>query len=266
VCRHFFFRHGAPRTIVADNGTNLTANQLNSYLFQALGSRVRNITAYHPQANGMVERFNKPICDFLSAFCTDQDNADWDQRLDAVIHALNTSVSSSTGFTPYFLVHGREAQRPIDQRLPSKWLRRFNGKKGPIWTEYAAQLLETLHRANEVASSNIDKAQSLYNAPRAFHRAIAENCPITPRTAIKYRCPFEPGDWILVYTPVVTKSPTIDASVRKLAKFWTGPFQIVRQINEVTYLVRMKDKDVPIHLERLKRFHDRATLYDEPYM
>ena len=279
VCRHFFFRHGAPKSIFADNGTNITANQLNSYLFQALGSRVRNVTAYHPQANGMVERFNKPICDFLAAFCTDQDNADWDQRLDAVIHALNTSVSASTGFTPYFLVHGREAKRPIDQRLPTRWLQRFSGPKGPIWSTYAQQLLDTLHAAHKVAESNIDKAQSLYNAPRAFHQIISDNVPVTPRTARKFRRPFEPDDWVLVYVPVIPKPNPSDISsrklaeshlqslsARKLAKFWTGPFQVIRQINPVTYLIRQKLKDVPIHLSRLKRFHDRRTLYHEPFL
>ena len=130
-----------------------------------------------------------------------------------------------------------------------------------------------------MAESNIDKAQSLYNAPRAFHQIISDNVPVTPRTARKFRRPFEPDDWVLVYVPVIPKPNPSDISARKLAeshlktlsdrklaKFWTSPFQVIRQINPVTYLIRQKLKDVPIHLSRLKRFHDRRTLYHEPFL
>lgn len=258
---HFYFRHGAPRTIVADNGTNLTANRLNSYLFDAMGSRVRNVTAYHPQANGMVERVNKPICDILATFCTDEDGANWPEHLDAVIHVLNTSVHSTTGYTPFFLVHGREANRVIDHRLPRAWDARFPGK---TWTDYALNLRRTLAVAERVASQNTDQVQSLYNAPRAFHRTQSGLQSVTPRVASKYSTPFAPGDWILVFTPVIGATNK-DLSVRKLAKFWRGPFQIVHAISEVIYMVSMKGKEVPIHLSRLKRFFGRSATDTEPF-
>ena len=261
MIQHFYFRHGAPKTILADNGSNLTANQLNSYLFEAMGSRVRNVSAYHPQANGMVERFNKPICDMLAAFCTGNDGADWHHHLDAVIHSLNTSVCKSTGFTPFFLVHGREARRVIDQRLPSTWGTRFKTK---TWTDYASGLLSTLHKSQEMASQRIDQVQSLYNAPKVFHQTQAGAQTVQPRYAAKYLKPFVAGDWVLLFNPVITATPK-DLLVKKLAKYWRGPFQVIRAISEVMYVVLIRGKEVSVHLSRIKAFHQREPHSRQPY-
>jgi hypothetical protein len=134
MIHHFYLRHGAPAQILADNGSNLTVNELNSQLFLELGSAIRNTTAYHPRANGQVERVNQPICDYLSRYCNEFEQGDWDQFLDATIHVINTSVSSVTGYTPYFLTHGFECRRVIDHRLPSVNLRK------QTYQEYAARL------------------------------------------------------------------------------------------------------------------------------
>ena len=261
MVRHFYFRHGAPRAILADNGSNLTANKLNSYLFQALGSRVRNVTAYHPQANGMVERVNKPICDILSTFCTDGNGSDWAQHLDAVIHVLNTSVHSVTGYTPFFLVHGREANRVIDHRLPRAWDVRFQNRS---WTEYAVGLLRTLEVAGILASQRIDRAHSLYNAPKVFHDTVATDRPVQPRSAAKYLKPFQAGDWVLLFTPVMASSVK-HLQVKKLARFWRGPFQILKAVSDTVYLVLVNSNEIPVHLSRLKRYHARSPLSRAPF-
>ena len=46
---------------------------------------------------------------------TTRENAfDWENQIRKVCMAYNTSVYSSTGFTPFFLMFGRQAKLPID--------------------------------------------------------------------------------------------------------------------------------------------------------
>jgi len=39
---------------------------------------------------------------------------DWDEKLPSVAFAYRTSVHESTGFTPFYLMYGREASLPAD--------------------------------------------------------------------------------------------------------------------------------------------------------
>lgn len=56
--RHWISRFGCPRIIISDQGT-----QFKSSLFKALtnldGAKRIRITAYHPQSNGLVERWHR---------------------------------------------------------------------------------------------------------------------------------------------------------------------------------------------------------------
>lgn len=61
---------------------------------------------YTPQVN-LVERYNKTIVTCLSMFVED-DHRSWDIHIPKIQFAINNSVNESTGFTPSFLVYGRE--------------------------------------------------------------------------------------------------------------------------------------------------------------
>ncbi|UYV80763.1 hypothetical protein LAZ67_19001657 [Cordylochernes scorpioides] len=67
------------------------------------------LTAYHPQTNGLTERFNKTLGDMLSMY-TGVEQKDWDQVLPYVTFAYNTAKQEATGYTPFFLDHAREAE------------------------------------------------------------------------------------------------------------------------------------------------------------
>jgi len=259
MIHHFYLRHGAPSQILADNGSNLTVNELNSQLFLELGSSIRNTTAYHPRANGQVERVNQPICDYLSRFCNDFEQGDWDQFLDATIHVINTSVSSVTGYTPYFLTHGFECRRVIDHRLPTVNLKKQS------YQEYAARLQRSLIHAQVVARENIDKAHSLYNQPRAVHKIVNTFQRAQETDRNRQVRVFKTGDWAMVYQPQVNKRKGDEVKVRKLIKHWRGPYQIVYRSNELTYMVRINNKTVPININRLKPYISRKVSDIEPY-
>ncbi|GFU89288.1 transposon Ty3-I Gag-Pol polyprotein [Trichonephila clavipes] len=77
----------------------------------------RFTTAYHPQTNGLTERFNKTLADMLSMY-VDVEQKNWDEILPFVTFAYNTAKQETTGFTPFYLLHGREAETTLDTMLP----------------------------------------------------------------------------------------------------------------------------------------------------
>jgi transposase InsO family protein len=68
---------------------------------------------YHPQCDGLAERFNKTLVDMLSTSAKCHPEY-WEEYLRPICFAYNTSVQSSTGYTPFFLMYGREARLPVD--------------------------------------------------------------------------------------------------------------------------------------------------------
>ncbi|UYV77521.1 K02A2.6-like, partial [Cordylochernes scorpioides] len=109
-------KHGAPRELITDRGRNFTSSTISDLNNQCRITH-RKTTAYHPQTNGLTERLNKTIADMLSMY-VDVNQKDWDRILPFVTFAYKIAKQESTGFTPFFLVHGREAETPLDVPFP----------------------------------------------------------------------------------------------------------------------------------------------------
>ena len=81
-------------------------NQISLCLFSLTKTKHRISSAYHPQTNGLVERFNATLqCSLIKLVNDNQ--TDWDAHLDGVLFAYRTSVHKSTGYTPFEIMFGR---------------------------------------------------------------------------------------------------------------------------------------------------------------
>ena len=58
-------RYGAPRTFLTDRGTNFLS-KLISELCDMINTKKINTTPYHPECDGMLERFNGALVKTLS--------------------------------------------------------------------------------------------------------------------------------------------------------------------------------------------------------
>ncbi|GFY37547.1 transposon Ty3-I Gag-Pol polyprotein [Trichonephila inaurata madagascariensis] len=63
--------------------------------------------------NGLTERFKKTLADMLAMY-VDVEQKTWDRILPFVTFAYNTARQDTTGFTPFCLTFGREAETTLD--------------------------------------------------------------------------------------------------------------------------------------------------------
>ena len=105
-------RHGVPKKVQSDQGREFV-NSLNDQLFKLTGVKHIISTAYHPQTNGLDERFNQTLQRSLLKL-VHEDESKWDRYLDSVLFAYRTSKQASTKYSPFYLMYGREPRLPID--------------------------------------------------------------------------------------------------------------------------------------------------------
>ncbi|UYV83583.1 hypothetical protein LAZ67_23001537 [Cordylochernes scorpioides] len=116
ILEEVILKHGAPREIITDRGRAFMSQMVKEVTSRCKISHLFT-TAYHPQTNGLTERLNKTLGDMLSMY-VDAEQRDCDSVLPYVIFAYNMAQQGSTRFSPFFLVHGREAETLLDVLLP----------------------------------------------------------------------------------------------------------------------------------------------------
>ena len=105
-------RHGCPKIIMSDRGTHFR-NKLVDELCRKFEIKHKLLSPYHPQTNGLVERFNRTLCEAL-AKVSEKENQ-WDEHIEQVLFAYRTTKHSTTKRTPFLMTYGREAILPIDE-------------------------------------------------------------------------------------------------------------------------------------------------------
>lgn len=108
-------RHGVPAELLSDRGAAFLSKLLNE-VYQLMGMRKINTTAYHSQLDGLVEQFNRTLTNML-AKTVQRHGADWDERLPYVLYAYRASLQESTRESPFFLLYGRDPKLPTEAVL-----------------------------------------------------------------------------------------------------------------------------------------------------
>jgi Integrase core domain len=98
--------YGPPLVLLTDNGTQFVSKFFKT-MCKVLGVRQVFTTAYHPSTNGQCERFNRTALEAIIHYVSaNQDN--WDELVHITTYAYNTTVHSSTGYTPFELTFGHD--------------------------------------------------------------------------------------------------------------------------------------------------------------
>ena len=71
---------------------------------------------YHLQTSGQCERFNSTVINMLGTLPKEK-KSEWKNHIGTLVHAYNCTRNSATGFSPYFLMYGRQPHLPVDVAL-----------------------------------------------------------------------------------------------------------------------------------------------------
>ena len=154
--------------------------------------------------------------------------------------AYNTSVHATTGFTPFYLMFGRQARIPVDLMYDTAQ------PENVSYGEYATKLQELLTKAYKLARELLAEKQErqteLYN--KKIHGEQ-----------------HEVGILVWLLNPQVPRGKS-----KKLHKWWTGPFKVVKRLSEVTYRiqhVKNRAKRLVVHFDRLKKCDPNVRLNEQ---
>ncbi|CAN8070204.1 unnamed protein product [Agarophyton chilense] len=102
---NWVYPYGTPLYLLTDNSSNLASKFLEA-VCNLFGIKHYFTTAYHPQTNGQVERFNHTLVSRLRHY-TEEHQTGWDELVQPLTYSYNLQVHRSTQTTPFDLVLSR---------------------------------------------------------------------------------------------------------------------------------------------------------------
>ena len=154
--RHWLSVFGVPRAIVSDRDSRFTSRFWED-LWAGWRTELKRSTAFHPQTDGSTERANRVLIEALRAYVNEQHD-DWATLLPQLQRATNASVCASTGFSPDYMMFGREMQSGLDADLEADGVAARGIYPG------AQRIHERRAAAEEKARELIEKAQAKQRA------------------------------------------------------------------------------------------------------
>lgn len=109
-------RFGCALRITTDQGRQFESAPFKSFMRKFGITRLR-ITAYHPQANGQVERWHRTVKTALMARDT---TTEWAEELPTVLLGLRTTLGADNNLSPALMTYGATLRWPADFFVPSK--------------------------------------------------------------------------------------------------------------------------------------------------
>ena len=192
---------------------------------------------YSPSANGVCERFHR----WLNAAMTiiwKKKALDWDDYLPPIAFAYRASTNESTGYSPYYLVHGHDPILPLDALL--------NIEDTPSSVPQ-----------EEIVSATVQRLKDAFRAAREQqYRAYLKNYEMTQN---KVKPEFKKDDWIIIYKRSA-KEARLDITgdkrtlPRKWTNQWVGPGRFIREISNTEAEVNVYGERLVIGYSRLARY------------
>lgn len=138
---------------------------------------------------------------------------DWDEGVHLVLFASREAVQESLGFSPFELLFGRTVRGPL-KVLKEEWLQ---DEPSINLLDYVSDMRQRVHEACEIARTNLKGAQTRI---KSWYDKKAKDRQ------------FKVGDKVLVLLPIPNQP---------LQAWYSGPYVIIKKVNEVDYVVDTPD-------------------------
>lgn len=229
VLNHYISRHGIPTAIHSDRGGSVHTADLIQALYKLMGIEKTVTTAYRPQSNGGVERFNGTLKGLLWSYCQENPR-NWLACLDQVLFAYRTTVHSSTGYSPFFLRYGTHPRLPVDVIAGTNPPNLENKAQN----KYARDLYYKLHDVYAYVRKHLNAKQ--LSMKKQFDRS-------------SHTVHFKIGEFVYVWKPAPA-----GCNHRKFYDHYKGPFKILSKMTEYTYKIDLgNNKCDVVHMEKLRK-------------
>ena len=227
-----FCRVGFPKEILTDQGTNFMSKVFQQFC-KMLGVKKLKTTVYHPQCNGLVERYNGTLKKSIKKFVHDHP-ARWDDFIPALLFAYREVPCDSTGFSPFELLYGRTVCGPL-ALMKEQWLEEPTTDPENL-VKFVVDVRTQLAEAASTVKRNVTRAQ--LKQKQYFDRSAKDRS-------------LEVGDSVLVLLP---------SSTSKLEAQWQGPFLVSRKLSHVDFEVEISDQAKKVyHINLLRKYKIREV-------
>jgi transposase InsO family protein len=224
-CEAWIFAYGPPCYLLTENGAQFAAKFFLA-VCRELGIAKVFTTAYYPQTNGQVERFNRTILDALRNYVRERQGS-WDEYTTALTFSYNCRIHSSLGLTPFELVLTRPpVSISVEQSPPDR---------EPEDTASAKlRFLQQIKELCPVSRQRLADDQARYK--RNFDNSIREK-----------NMDLAPGDWVFFKREVHREEDS-----PKLASQADGPFRVVETTGH-TLVIQKGEEKVRVSSDRVTR-------------
>ncbi|KAJ8412821.1 hypothetical protein AAFF_G00117730 [Aldrovandia affinis] len=164
-----------PRRFHSDQGANFESAVIQD-LCNLYGTKKSRTTPYHPEGNGVCERFNRTLLSPLRTLEEGQ-KPRWTEYIAELVFMYNNTVHSSTGQTPSYLLFGWHPRLPLDVTLGTA------PEQPPPQTNWVRTHHQKLSFAHQKAAEKLEVA-------RQHQKKAHDRCPLSS--------PLLPGERVLL--------------------------------------------------------------------
>lgn len=224
--------HGAPESIITDRGSNFRS-ELAEAIYALINAKKIQTTSYHPQTNGLVERFHRAMNDMLSILCK-QNETDWDENIQYVLMSYRSAKQKTTGYSPNYLMFGREIKTPIDISIDNEI---NQDETFSDIQRYVNVITERMKKATEIV-------EQIQNG--IVEKRKGETEKLIPR--------FRKGDLVMLLIMQHKRGMK-----KKLEPRYDGPYEVIEELGTVVRRIKKLGtaKKCTVNVKKLKSYERR---------
>ncbi|XP_048484046.1 uncharacterized protein LOC125490066 [Plutella xylostella] len=215
---HYISIFGIPKTILTDQGTNFT-----SELFKKTCEflKIKNLwsSPYHPQTQGALERSHSTLKEYLRSF-VNEEQTNWPRYVYTAMLTYNTTVHSTTHFSPFELLFGCKPSLPNSI---------YEDCTGATYPDYVRMLQNRLKYSREKA---LDLMRKSKESSKTYYD--------THTRPVKYKT----GDYVYLKNHLRMR--------KGLSPQWKGPYKVIKINGNNTLTLLINRRHVKHHYDEVK--------------